>query len=82
MQEGNQQDRQEDFWTGGCKANSRVFHQSVENECQDIAEDSAPTQTERTFSGLRASTVGAQAPPRQSLPINKCNADTPIHYLG
>jgi hypothetical protein len=58
-QENTQQDLQADHRAGGHKANSWDFHQTVENECQDIMKQSAPTQTkEETTSSLRARDVG------------------------
>jgi hypothetical protein len=37
------------------KENSRIFHQDMENECQDIVEGSAPSRMEReTAHGVRA----------------------------
>jgi uncharacterized cupin superfamily protein len=59
-QENTQQDLQEDRRAGGCKANSRDFHYTAENECQDILEGSAPSETkEESAHRVRAGDVGA-----------------------
>jgi hypothetical protein len=79
-QEGIQQDNQADSWTGGHKASSRVFHQTAENECLHMVQDSAPIQTEETARGLHADATGALAPPGYFLPISGSNGDTLIGY--
>jgi hypothetical protein len=60
MQNNSQQDLQAGRRDGYRKAKSRDFHQTAENECQDIVEGSAPSETEKeTAHKVRAGGVGA-----------------------
>jgi hypothetical protein len=65
-----------DHSAGGRQARSRACSQDSKNECQNIVQDSAPTQTKgETTSGLGACAVGAPATPGYSLSVNRRNGE-------
>jgi hypothetical protein len=70
-QEGTIRDPQAVHWAGSQKTSSQVFHAAVENECQDIAAEPAPTKMEEeTTNSLHASIVGALATIESSVPTD------------